>query len=349
MADTTYQPKCYRKQGGDEFVVASGGKINIESGGTIEVAGVDLLDEIAALSGLDSGELGVLNGVTAGTVAASKAVVVDANKDIGTFRHLTISGNFVTGSTTLSEAELGVLDAVTAGTIAASKAAVVDSNKRVNEWTVSGVLQLGTTATAALALGGGTSTTPLTSASTSKNFVGFWTQSTDATGTDMRGMYFRHYLAGAGGAQSGEAVRAYCTVSASAANAARGIHSSLDFGTSGDIAGLGVAVDATLHVPNGNLGGTTAAISADINADGASSNNTGTMSFIRTSLQGDATGVSNLQDVYLLSVEGTGSAAAYNSGEMYVLTNSGAIAEAIKIKTPAGDRWIPLLSATVAP
>lgn len=35
MADATYTPKTYRKQGGDEFVVASGGKINVETGGQI--------------------------------------------------------------------------------------------------------------------------------------------------------------------------------------------------------------------------------------------------------------------------------------------------------------------------
>ena len=36
MADGTYQPKVYRKQGGDELVVASGGVINVESGGAIQ-------------------------------------------------------------------------------------------------------------------------------------------------------------------------------------------------------------------------------------------------------------------------------------------------------------------------
>lgn len=36
MADTTYQPKVYRKQGGDELVVADGGKITVESGGIID-------------------------------------------------------------------------------------------------------------------------------------------------------------------------------------------------------------------------------------------------------------------------------------------------------------------------
>jgi len=38
MADTTYQPKVYRKQGGAEFVVASGGKITLESGATFDDA-----------------------------------------------------------------------------------------------------------------------------------------------------------------------------------------------------------------------------------------------------------------------------------------------------------------------
>ena len=35
MADPTYGPKVYMKQGGDEMVVASGGKITVESGGQI--------------------------------------------------------------------------------------------------------------------------------------------------------------------------------------------------------------------------------------------------------------------------------------------------------------------------
>lgn len=35
MVDTTYGPLVYRKQGGREFVVASGGKITIEAGGSI--------------------------------------------------------------------------------------------------------------------------------------------------------------------------------------------------------------------------------------------------------------------------------------------------------------------------
>jgi hypothetical protein len=39
MPDTTYAPKIYRKQGGNEMVVASGGAINVEPGGAINVNG----------------------------------------------------------------------------------------------------------------------------------------------------------------------------------------------------------------------------------------------------------------------------------------------------------------------
>lgn len=78
----SYQPKVYRKQGGDELVVASGGKINIETGGTVEYNGDDLIAEIAALSGLDSTELGLLNGATVGSITASKVVTRDAAKAV---------------------------------------------------------------------------------------------------------------------------------------------------------------------------------------------------------------------------------------------------------------------------
>ena len=39
MADATYQPKVYKKQGGDVLVVASGGSINVETGGAVTANG----------------------------------------------------------------------------------------------------------------------------------------------------------------------------------------------------------------------------------------------------------------------------------------------------------------------
>ena len=39
MADATYQPKVYKKDDGDTLVVASGGEIDVESGGKITADG----------------------------------------------------------------------------------------------------------------------------------------------------------------------------------------------------------------------------------------------------------------------------------------------------------------------
>lgn len=48
MTDKSYQPKTYRAQGGDEIVIASGGKLVIESGGVVELNGVDITSLLAA-------------------------------------------------------------------------------------------------------------------------------------------------------------------------------------------------------------------------------------------------------------------------------------------------------------
>lgn len=50
MADETYTPKVYRKQGGDELIVASGGLIDIESGGALKLAGVEVTAGAAELN-----------------------------------------------------------------------------------------------------------------------------------------------------------------------------------------------------------------------------------------------------------------------------------------------------------
>lgn len=47
-----------------------------------------------------------LDGVTAGTVTASKGVVVDANKDVGTFRDITLESIVMTGATGACELSL---------------------------------------------------------------------------------------------------------------------------------------------------------------------------------------------------------------------------------------------------
>jgi hypothetical protein len=130
---------------------------------------------------INEAELETIDGITGGTVIASKAVVVDANKDIGIIRNLTIDGTFsdgnytfdtsgnvsglgtigsgaitstgvvtatgfTIGSAVIIEAELETLDGITAGTAAGSKAVVLDANKDIGTLrniTLSGELDAG--------------------------------------------------------------------------------------------------------------------------------------------------------------------------------------------------------------
>jgi hypothetical protein len=69
MADETYTPKVYHKQGGDELVVASGGKITVESGGEIEIQSGGAMN----LESLTNGAPGA--GISGGTGTVFKSSV----------------------------------------------------------------------------------------------------------------------------------------------------------------------------------------------------------------------------------------------------------------------------------
>ena len=91
---------------------------------------------------LTEAELEMLDGITAGTVAASKAVVVDSNKDAASFRNITLTGELDAGSLDVSgDADIdGTLeaDAITIGgvtlaeTISDTVGAMVSSNTETN-------------------------------------------------------------------------------------------------------------------------------------------------------------------------------------------------------------------------
>ena len=70
---------------------------------------------------INEAELETIDGITAGTVAVSKAVVVDSNKDIGTFRNLTIDGTFSDGNYTFdTSGNVSGLGTVGSGAITSS-------------------------------------------------------------------------------------------------------------------------------------------------------------------------------------------------------------------------------------
>jgi len=103
MADASYQPKVYKKQGGDDLVVASGGTLDIESGGAIEIAGTAITSTAA--------ELNIMDGVTATAAELNAAADVSAGK----FQELTVSGAITAG---VQNVELNHATVIVASTIA---------------------------------------------------------------------------------------------------------------------------------------------------------------------------------------------------------------------------------------
>ena len=132
--------------GGSELVYFNRG---LNSAGSVEAEASFVIGS----ADLDEADMEKLDGITNGTVAANKAVVVDANKDASGFRHVTATGavtagtSFIIGSADLSETDLEKLDGITDGTAAANKALVLDSNKDASglrNFTMTGDMTAGT-------------------------------------------------------------------------------------------------------------------------------------------------------------------------------------------------------------
>lgn len=88
-------------------------------------------------------EINKLHSVVAGTVSASKFLLVDTNKALDALVVAALSLGAGAGTAvTATAAELNKLASVAAGTVSASKALVVDANKRLDTLVI-GTLKLG--------------------------------------------------------------------------------------------------------------------------------------------------------------------------------------------------------------
>ena len=145
----------------------------VDINGAVDVSGNLTVGGSVVIGGntLSSTELLYLDGVTAGTVTPSKALVVDSNKDISSLRNITLTGELDVGSLDVSgdadidgtletdalsidgtavsatAAELNYNDTgASVGTVVASKTVTVDANKDVSSFrniTLSGELDAG--------------------------------------------------------------------------------------------------------------------------------------------------------------------------------------------------------------
>lgn len=113
MVDTTYQPKVYKTSGGDKLVVASGGEVDVESGGALKLAGVEVVATAAEINRACDASSRVVN-VTAATLTVTEAEhdgkVITLNRAAGvavTLPAATGSGMkllFIVGTTVTSNA-----------------------------------------------------------------------------------------------------------------------------------------------------------------------------------------------------------------------------------------------------
>ncbi len=96
MTDSTYQTKVYTKQGGDELVVAIGGKITVEAGGTIDVSAGTLTPGTNAIAD---------NAVTTAKLAAGAVTLPKIG--IAGIKCLAAAGKNGAGAVTLTGTAVG--------------------------------------------------------------------------------------------------------------------------------------------------------------------------------------------------------------------------------------------------
>ena len=201
-------------------------------------------------------ELEMIDGITAGTVAASKAVVVDANLDIASFRNLTATGAITADSLDIDDGGVDVNGTLEANTITIGGTNVVTGSLITTLGTISAGTWEGTTVAVDQ---GGTGATSL------NNLI--------TMGTHTTGNYVATVTAGTGltstGATSGESIAHSLSVDA----AQTGITSiyatdliigedsetAIDFGTADEIDfkinnTTELTLDATALYPTGDAG-----------------------------------------------------------------------------------------------
>ena len=82
VADVTYNTKIQQRNGGDLLVVASGGTLEIETGGIVSLNGVDVTAELALLNGVTATGAQI-NAAVAGTPLVYRTTVTAAQVNAG--------------------------------------------------------------------------------------------------------------------------------------------------------------------------------------------------------------------------------------------------------------------------
>ena len=87
-------------------VTATTSELNIMDGVTATTAELNILDGVTSTAS----ELNLVDGISAGTVSASKAVIVDSNKDITGFRNITATNDITAFSDERLKSDVETID-----------------------------------------------------------------------------------------------------------------------------------------------------------------------------------------------------------------------------------------------
>lgn len=245
--------------------------LTFDSGTTSTLAGTNTFSGATSLTGT-------------ATLSGSTTTISSATTNL-TGTAIGISG----ATTTISSATTNL----TGTAITISGGLAITNTAKLTGAAVSGVTAGGTTT--GLLAGSGTEASPTISSNADSKFFSFYTQSSSAGGTDQRGIYWSHTLAGAGA--SGEAVRSRTVLNATGGVGVHGIHSTAAIGASGTVTGQIAGLRCTLEAADAtrSLGGTGCALLVDSYV-GTGNTLGGRYSMIRLAKAG-AVDVTNFLDV----------------------------------------------------
>ena len=185
---------------------------------------------------------------------------------------------------------------------------------------------------------GGTSVAKITEDTASMKFISFYFDDGATSGTAV-GDYVRLDVTGAAG--SGVAMRPYVVVDTVAAATVHALQATASFAGGGTVTGIAQAIYANIMLPTEAVSGTLAAATFEVFSENTASDPAGsTLSVIHISNAGNADGMADVDtDAFAFNFTGW----TEGDGNMIAVKAAAAcpnVTESIRIKTPAGTRYI---------
>lgn len=284
-------------------------------------------------------EVAFIDGVTAGVVTVSKAVVVDANKDVGDFRNLD-AVNFDAGASGTA----GTVD-VFPTTAAKGKLALTAADSAGDTTTTIVNASQSGARTYTIPDAGGAASFLLSGGSHALAGETDWTLSSASTdgGTSVEPVHLATTMTGAGGV--GGRAKFGLTVNAALGSWSNALKAEVTYGASGKTTGLGSALIAEMTLSAGTVAGNYAPLELELNVPASASLGTLTQ-FAYMSAQG--TDIATFDSGgYILNVQGlsAGASNAFRTG-LTAATINAATTAALRIRVGGTDYFIPLATAT---